>query len=136
VKADMSLEQVGFDSLEMLVLPGGGVGVVSIADSPAAMDLIKRAWDAGKLVAAICAAPSLLAELRVLDGKRIVCYPSVYDKVAAAGGDIQHGLAVVRDDNLITGIAAGASIVFGLELVAVLRGREASEEVRRSIFYN
>lgn len=135
VKTDITLEQVDFGALEMLVLPGGGGGVASIAESPAAMDLIKRAWEAGKLVAAICAAPSLLAALGFLGGKRIVCHPTVVDKVVAAGGELQPGLKVVRDENLITGQAVGASIEFGLELVAALRGCDVSEEMRHGIFY-
>ena len=135
VKTDITLEQVDFESLEMLVLPGGGGGVASIADSPAAMSLIRRTWEAGKLLAAICAAPSLLAAFDILDGKRVVCHPTVSDKVEAAGGILQPGQKVVRDENLITGMAVGASIEFGLELVAALRSREVSEDMRSGIFY-
>jgi 4-methyl-5(b-hydroxyethyl)-thiazole monophosphate biosynthesis len=136
-KADITLEQVDFEAMEMLVLPGGGGGVASIADTPAAMDLILRAWKAEKLIAAICAAPSLLAApgIGILDGKRVVCHPVVIEKVSAAGGNLQHELSVISDHNLITGKAAGSSIEFGLELVAALRGREVSEEMRRAIFY-
>jgi len=135
VKADITTEQIDFEPMEMLVLPGGGGGVVSIANSPAAMDLIKRAWEAGKLLAAICAAPSLLAAHGIIDGKRAVCHPSVSDKVEAAGGKLEPGRAAMRDGNLITGKAAGSAIEFGLELVAVLCGSETSEEIRRAIFY-
>jgi len=135
IRTDITLEQVDFEALEMLVLPGGGGGVASIEASPAAMNLIRLTWEAHKLVAAICAAPSLLAELNVLNGKRIVCHPTVADKVEAAGGELQPGLKVVRDDNLITGMAAGASIEFGLELVAALRSRAVAEEMRCGIFY-
>jgi 4-methyl-5(b-hydroxyethyl)-thiazole monophosphate biosynthesis len=133
VNADILLEQIDFESLEMLVLPGGGGGVASIAKTPAAMDLILRTWKADKMIGAICAAPSLLAALNVLDGKRVVCYPTVSAEVGAAGGKLQPELSVVVDNNLITGIAAGASIEFGLELVAALKGREASEETRRAL---
>jgi len=136
IQADITLEQVDLGALEMLVLPGGGGGVASISKTPAAMDLIRRTWEAGKAIAAICAAPSLLAALDILDGRRVVCHPSVNGKIEAAGGRIQPELPVACDDNLITGKAAGASIEFGLELVANLRGWEASEELRRAIFYN
>ena len=135
VQADMTLEQINFKSLEMLVLPGGGGGVASIANTPAAMDLIKRTWDEGKMLAAICAAPSLLATLNILGGKRIACHPTVYDTVEAAGGKLQLELPTTNEHNLITGKAAGTSIEFGLELIAALRGHEASEEMRRAIYY-
>jgi len=135
VQADITLGQIDFESMEMLVLPGGGGGVASIANSPAAMNIIKRTWKEDKLLAAICAAPSLLAALDIINGRRIVCHPSVSDKVEAAGGKLQSGLSVACDGKLITGKAAGASIEFGLELIAGLHGREASESMRRAIFY-
>ena len=135
VQADINLEQVDFESLEMLVLPGGGGGVASIANTPAAMDLIKRAWDGKKILAAICAAPSLLATLDILDGKNVVCHPTVNDKVEAAGGKQKPELPVISDANLITGKAAGTSVEFGLELITALRGSDVSEEMSRAIFY-
>ena len=135
VQADMTLDQIDFESMEMLVLPGGGGGVASIAKTGAAMDLIRRAWEADKLLAAICAAPSLLASLDIIDAKRVVCHPTVSDKVEAAGGVLQPGLPATVDGNLITGKAVGASFEFALELIAALRGREISEEMRRAIFY-
>jgi len=136
VEADITLEQVDFDSLEMLVLPGGGGGVESMKRSPAAMDLIRRTMEADMPLAAICAAPSLLAVLNLIDGRRITCHPTVYDEVGAAGGKLQPELPAARDNNLITGKAAGASFDFGFELVALLRGREDAEEIRRSMYYS
>ena len=134
VQADIMFDRIDFELLEMLILPGGA-GVALIADSPAAMDLIKRTWEEGKKLAAICAAPSLLAKLDFLHGKRVVCHPSVIDEVKAAGGIPEPGFAAVRDENLVTGKAAGASIEFGLKLAAVLCGEEVSEEIRRDIHY-
>ena len=136
VKADITLEQVDFETLEMLVLPGGGGGVDSIANTPAAMDLIKRTWDKGKKLAAICAAPSLLASLNILDGKQFVCHPTVYDKTEKSGGKLQPELPAVSDHNLITSKAAGTSFEFGLELIAALRNREESEKMRHAIIYD
>ncbi|MCL2151818.1 MAG: DJ-1/PfpI family protein [Oscillospiraceae bacterium] len=133
VKADMTLEQVDFESLEMLVLPGGGGGVASIAGSTGAMELIRRVLDSGKMIGAICAAPSLLAKLGIIDGRKVTCYPTVSDKVEAAGGIVQRGVPVVADGNFITGQAAGSAIEFGLALVTKLRCRDASEEVRQEI---
>ena len=135
VHADITLEQTDFEKMEMLVLPGGGGGVASIEKNPAAIDMIRRSWEAGKMLAAICAAPSLLAGLNILEGTKIVCHPSVAGEITAAGGNLQPELSVVRDRNLITGKAAGASIDFGLEIIAALRNREDAEQIRRAIFY-
>jgi 4-methyl-5(b-hydroxyethyl)-thiazole monophosphate biosynthesis len=136
VKADITLEQLNFEALEMLVLPGGGGGVALIANTPAAMDLIKRTWDDGKKLAAICAAPSLLASLNILNGKQFVCHPTVYDKVETSGGKLQTELPAISDNNLITSKAAGTSFEFGLELITALRNRETSEELRHAIIYD
>ena len=135
VKADITLEQVDIEALEMLVLPGGGEGVASIADSKVAMRLIKRIWEEGKLIGAICAAPSLLAVLNIINGMNVACHPTVAGRIIAVGGKIQPEFAVNRDRNLITGKAVGASMEFGLELVAALRGHEESDNLRRAIYY-
>jgi len=135
VQADITLDEVVFEDLEMLVLPGGGGGVESIAGSTAAMDLILRVWNAKKKLAALCAAPAILAKLDILNGLAVVSHPVVYEQVKAAGGNLQPGLPVVTDGNLTTGKAAGTAIDFGLELVAVLRGCEAADKMRNAIFY-
>jgi 4-methyl-5(b-hydroxyethyl)-thiazole monophosphate biosynthesis len=96
--------------------------------------LIQRAWKAEKKLAAICAAPSLLAKLGIVNGRQVVSHPFVSDEVWAAGGKLQQTVAVVSDRNLVTGKAAGASIEFGLELVAMLRGRETSEQLQCALF--
>ena len=135
LQADITLDEVDIETMDMLVLPGGGGGVESIADSRVAMDLIKRAWKAKKNLAAICAAPSLLAKLDILNGKSVVCHPGVSEKIEAAGGKLNPELPVVNDNNLITGKAAGTAIDFGLELVAALRDRKTSNDLRQEIFY-
>ena len=133
VKADITLEQIDFEAMEMLVLPGGGGGVRSMADNPAVMELIARSWKADKKIAAICAAPLLLAKLGFLDGRSVVCHPSVSEVVSAAGAKLQPDLPAIRDRNLVTGKAAGYAIDFGLELIAMLRDREAAEQVSSKI---
>ena len=130
VKADITLEQVDFDALEMLVLPGGLGGVTTIAENPVAMDLILKVWKAEKKLAAICAAPKLLAQLGIINGMSVVCHPSVNNEVMNAGGRLLHNKQATCDRNLITGKAAGSSIEFALELVAVMRDRETSEKLR------
>jgi len=133
VKADITLEQVDFDALEMLVLPGGLGGVNTIAETPAAMDLIHMVWKAEKKLAAICAAPKLLAALGIIKGMSVVCHPSINIEIMNAGGRLLHNKQVTCDRNLITGKAAGSSIEFALELVAAIRDRETSEKLRSTL---
>ena len=133
VKADITLELVDFEALEMLVVPGGLGGVNSIESTPAAMDLIHKVWKAEKLLAAICAAPRLLAKLDLVKGLLLVCHPSVNNVLMNAGGIVQHNKQVVFDGNLIKAKAAGSSIEFALELVAIMRDTDTATDLRHAI---
>jgi 4-methyl-5(b-hydroxyethyl)-thiazole monophosphate biosynthesis len=133
VQADITLEQVDFDALEMLVLPGGLGGVNAIAETPAAMELIQNVWIAEKKLAAICAAPKLLAKLGIIDGMSVVCHPSVNNEIMNAGGRVLFNKQAACDQNLITGKAAGSSIEFALELVAVMCDRETSDKLHYAL---
>ena len=133
VKADITLKQVDFKALEMLVLPGGLGGVNAIAETPAAIELIQKVWNAKKKLAAICAAPKLLAQLGIIKGMSVVCHPSVNNEVINAGGRVLFNKQATRDHNLITGKAAGSSIEFALELVAAMLDRETSDKLSHAL---
>ncbi|MBO5339845.1 MAG: DJ-1/PfpI family protein [Oscillospiraceae bacterium] len=134
VTADCPLSNVNEDELELVFLPGGLGGVDTIKSSPAAMELIRRAHAKGIKLAAICAAPTILNDLGMLDGKRAVCYPSMQDQLTGA---LPHdGSPVVEDGTIITGEAAGSAFTFGFKLIEALRGAEAAEKVRRAVHYH
>lgn len=86
----------------------------------------------GKLVAAICAAPSVLGEAGLLNGKSATCYPGFEDKLLGAATSLD---PVVRDGNIITSRGMGTAIPFSLEIVAYLLGEEKAEEIRKGIIY-
>ena len=134
VAADLTLEELEPDQLRMLVLPGGLGGVASIQMNLFATALIQRAWDRGCYLAAICAAPTILAHLGILDRRKAVCYPGMEDQMGSAV--VQEGRRVVADGRIITGEAAGSVFDFGLKLVEVLRGREAAQQVRDAVHYH
>ena len=133
VQADLTLEEVDADAMEMLVLPGGMGGVESIQMNLFALALIQRAWDHGCYLAAICAAPTILAHIGVLDRRKAVCYPGMEDQMGSAV--VRKGERVVTDGHIVTGEAAGSAFDFGLKLVEILKGREAAEEVRHAVHY-
>ena len=133
VAADCSVADVNVDELELLFLPGGLGGVDAIKSSPAAMELIRQTHEKGIKLAAICAAPTILAELGYLDGKQAVCYPSMLDQLT--GADTAHGQHVVVDGNIITGEAAGSVFTFGFKLIEVLKGTEKAKKVCDSVYY-
>ena len=132
IQTEVTAEEIDPETLEMIVLPGGLGGVASIRGSKAAMDAVKAVYLAGKFVAAICAAPTILAELGITDGKEAVCYPGME---AEMGSAILRDADATADGKVICGRAAGAAIPFGLELLKALRGNEAAENVRRGIVY-
>lgn len=131
VEADMTLEEADFSDLEMIVLPGGLGGVASCRASKAAMDALAKAWQDGKLVAAICAGPTVLADLGITDGKTCTCYPGCEGGMGNA--IMAENAAAVQDGRLITGTSAGCAIPFGLKLIEALKGPEAAEAIRRQI---
>jgi 4-methyl-5(b-hydroxyethyl)-thiazole monophosphate biosynthesis len=120
--------------MDMLVLPGGLGGVREIMSNQNAQVLIQRASEEGKWIGAICAAPTMLAQLGLLDRRHCVVYPGMEEQMFSAV--VLKGQQVVQDSRIITAEAAGSSIQFGLKLVEALRGAEASEEVRESIHFH
>ena len=131
VTADILPEEMELQSMEMIVLPGGLGGVASARASKAAMEALRYGWENGKFVAAICAGPTVLADLGITDGKNATCYPGCENGMGKA--NMIANVACVRDGRLITGTSAGCAIPFGLELIAALKGRAAADAVAEQI---
>ncbi len=131
IEADITIDQMDLTNLEMIILPGGLGGVASARASKEALEALRFAWDNGKFVAAICAGPTVLADLGITDGKNATCYPGCESQMGSA--NMAENAAAVRDGMLITGTSAGCAIPFGLELVAALKGREAADTVAKQI---
>ena len=131
IAADITIGQMDLTDLEMIILPGGLGGVASVRANALAMNALRFAWDNEKYVAAICAGPTVLADLGITEGKRATCYPGCEDGMG--GAVMEQGKACVRDGKLITGTSAGCAVAFGLELVAALKGAAAADVVRQQI---
>ncbi len=133
VKADMPIESATANDADMLILPGGLGGVEGISTSEKAMTMIKDAYDKNIFIAAICAAPTILAKLGMLEGKKCVCYPSMLDILAENGGIVCENSPVVKDGKIITSMAAGSSEEFSFELIKCLKDDSTAQKVRQSI---
>ncbi len=133
VQADLLLNEVSYDDMEMLVLPGGLGGVDVISKSIPAITMIQKAEEQGHWVAAICAAPTILGRLGLLDRRHATVYPGMEEDMLSAV--VTGNQRVVRDGRIITGQAAGSAFDFALELVKVLRGKAVAEQVRLGIHY-
>lgn len=133
VSTDLLLEDVTLQPSDMLVLPGGLGGVMSMKASRRATDFIQNAYQSGCWVTAICAAPTLLAQLGILKGRKAVCYPGMEDQLTDA--IVTPEQAVVVDGRVITSRAAGSAYEFGFALISALFDHKKSEEVRYGIKY-
>ena len=131
VEADITLEQMDLTDLEMIVLPGGLGGVATARSSQGALDALRFAYENNKFVAAICAGPTVLADLGITDGKKATCYPGCEDGMGSAC--MQENAAAVRDGMLITGTSAGCAIPFGLALIEALKGKEEADRIAKQI---
>ena len=127
VKSEGTLDDVDTQAFDLLFIPGGP-GVNHLRSDGRAAKLAREFHDAGKLIAAICAAPLVLKDAGLLVGKNFTAHFSVHDDLPGVSGD-----KVVEDGNLITSRGAGTAMDFGLALVARLAGLEAAEKVARDV---
>lgn len=132
VKADKRWEEADFDAYDGVILPGGLAGAKRLMGDARVEALLRRFAGAGKLTAAICAAPTVLAKAGLLEGRRAVCYPGLEDRLF--GATVCYDPAV-RDGTVITGRGMGASVPFGLALVAYFEGQDTAEALAAKIVY-
>ena len=131
VVADVLAESIDFNDADMLVLPGGKLGTENLAKS----ELVREqclSFARDRKIAAICAAPSLLAELGILNGKKATCHPDFEAKMC--GAELTRA-SVTVDDNVITGQGLGAAFKFSFKLAEILTDRETVESIKRGICY-
>ena len=130
VCADVLLKDTDCSDSDILILPGGVPGVQNLLACKKLTALLKEQYQQGKRLAAICAAPSVLGQLWLLQGKHITCYPGWEDKCPGAE---YTGAGVLTDGNITTGRGMGFSVDFALELLRILEGQETADTVKKSI---
>ena len=131
VMADCYIEDIEpNDSMQAVILPGGLPGTTNLEASEAVQRFINYADKHEKIIAAICAAPSILGHHGMLKGKNAVCYDG-YE--AELMGAVVLKQPVCRDGNIITAAGAGVSIDFGAEIVAAFCGREKAENIKEKM---
>jgi len=134
VRADIMAEDVDFKDVDLIVLPGGRGGTENLGKSNIVREKCVEFADknSGKYVAAICAAPSLLAELGLLEDKKATCHPDFECKMEGA---VLTGESVIKDENIITGQGLGASFEFSFKLVELLVNKEKADNIKAAICY-
>lgn len=129
--ADILLQELDFDAMEMLVLPGGYPGYVNFEKNEEVLALIRKTDAAKTTIAAICGAPSVPGKMGLLKGYKATCYPGMEDTLGCEALTEK----VVESGHFITSRGAGTAIDFALALVAKVVSPEKAEEIAKGIVY-
>lgn len=128
VQPDVLLADVLGSSFNMLILPGGGIGVDNLKKDERVLELVREYID-NKLISAICAAPTILKAAGVTKGRTLTCYPSEKEAFPEEYVDKR----VVKDGNLITSQGPGTAIEFACAIVEVLVSPEVSTQISTGV---
>lgn len=129
IKADVLLSEISTDSFELIFLPGGGPGTENLRKSPVVLNMIKRQMQAERALAAICAAPLVLADANLLKGKYVTSFPSTQSDLLKIGANVSQE-RVVQDGLIFTSRGAGSAAEFGFALLAHFAGKAKADEVK------
>ena len=132
IGADRNFSETDFSQYDGVILPGGMPGTTNLAADERVLALLRNFADAGKLTAAICAAPTVLAKAGLLEGKKAVCYPGMEEQLTGANVSFD---PVAVDGTVITSRGLGTAIPFALSIVQYFEGRERAEALASSVVY-
>ncbi len=130
VLANILFEDVDYENIDMIVLPGGMPGSTNLAAHEGLKQRIGQFANQGKYLAAICAAPIVYGQMGLLKGKAALCYPG-YEKYLD-GAEISTE-RVVQTQNFITSKGPGTSLEFSFKLVEILKDKDTSEKIRQAM---
>ena len=131
LQPDMTLDEALQHDYDMIVLPGGGPGSERLAADARIRELLLSMADKDRYIAAICAAPKVLFQAGLLDGKKASCYPGVLQPADFPGLDTTQ--AVIQDGKVITSRGPGTAIDFSLQLIECLLGTDKRNAVEAGL---
>lgn len=126
VTADLSEDEIEISPVDGIVLPGGMPGTLNLENSEIVQKMIDLCARENRLMAAICAAPSILGHKNLLQGKEVTCFPG-FEK-DCFGAEMKSNTVVVCD-NIITAKGAGCAMAFGTALIAYFKGQVAAQKL-------
>lgn len=130
VKADILDSEYTGEDAEMIFLPGGMPGTLNLAASETVKNAIRSAHKAGKYLATICAAPSILGDMGLLMGKEAICYPGFEDRLTGARISNKR---VVLDGKVLTAAGMGVATEMGLAIVKIFCGEKVAADLCHAI---
>jgi 4-methyl-5(b-hydroxyethyl)-thiazole monophosphate biosynthesis len=128
VMVDKRLSEVDVDNYDGIVLPGGTPGHVNLSRSSSLLEMLQRFDAQGKVIAAICMGPSVLAKAGLLESRRATIYPGAERELPYPRGE-----RIVIDSNIITSQAPGTAMEFSLTLVEHLAGQKMAERLKKDL---
>jgi len=128
VMTDKKILEINADEYDGIVLPGGNPGYLNLGRSSKIIEILRKFDAEGKLIAAICAAPSVLAKAGVLEGKKATIYPGMEKELPYPRGE-----RVVIDGKVITSQAPGTAMEFALAIVEFLAGKDRAFQMKRQL---
>ncbi len=132
VRCDKTFDQIQFEKLDMIILPGGLPGTTHLLEHAPLLNQIKEFDQQKKYLAAICAAPSVYGELGLLQGRKMTCFPGFESHCQGAQPT---GEKVVQDGHIITAKGLGAAIEFAARIIEVLTDQATADKVLAAIQY-
>lgn len=132
ISVDKTLEEVDFQQVEMIVLPGGMPGTLNLGNCRVLTEQIKAFHEQKKYVAAICAAPTVFGKLGILRGEKACCYPGMEEQLEGALVGFE---PCIRSGHIVTSRGMGTAIDFGLQIVALVKGEEEANKLAKAIVY-
>ncbi|SMC65094.1 4-methyl-5(b-hydroxyethyl)-thiazole monophosphate biosynthesis [Oscillospiraceae bacterium] len=130
IVTDKTFEEASFEDSDMLFIPGGMPGVTNLTAHEGLAKALKAQAAADKYIAAVCAGPSVLGGLGLLEGKKATCFPGWEDKLIGAECT---GAGVTADGKILTGRGLGFSIDLALKMIEVLEGEEKALDIKGRI---
>lgn len=132
VVANAKASDIRFEDYDMIVVPGGNVGVENLSKCDELLEALKQFSLQGKWIASICAGPTILADLHLLDGYKATCYPGCQTNFPE--GTYQPN-GVYTDRNLITASGPAYALEFGRAIAAALAGKQVADEVASGMLF-
>jgi len=133
VAPDITIDEIEVEKCDAVILPGGYPGYANLGRDRRVLDSVKKAFEIGIFVAAICGAPSVLAKAGVLKGKKATIYPGMEAELTGAKPSNER---VVDDGTVVTSQGPGTAIEFGVKLVEILAGEKKAHELKEELVAN
>jgi 4-methyl-5(b-hydroxyethyl)-thiazole monophosphate biosynthesis len=133
--ADKSVDEIAVKDFDAVVCPGGNPGYKNLRKNSRVLAIVKDAFEAGKLVAAICAGPAVLSDAGILKNRNCTIFPGMENELKKGGGKPKSDL-VVEDGNIVTSQGPATALLFALKLAERLAGKATTDNVREKTLAN